>query len=142
MLPNLRIWRSMALMGLVLVVSLLFGSQSAQAGCGDYVLVNGMLMNGHQSLPGQPLLAAYEHLPAKSPCANGRCSRNDRPASLPPLPKLPSVFDQWGLLISEFEASDSVTGAGWLTETSVGAPIHRPGDLLRPPRIDGASARG
>ena len=125
-------WR-ITLTGVALLVFQVLGASTAEAGCGDYVLVNGHLATHHAQAFPQSGTTPAEDLPL-TPCQQGRCSRNDRPASLPLPTVIPLANDQWGTLLTKVSiVSCGENWSRWNLATKV-TPLHIADPLLRPPR--------
>lgn len=114
---------------------------SAQAGCGDYVVVTGSGANHSHSLIGVtdpahlPLsLSGSSHTPLRMPCQGPNCSnRRSLPPLAPPAPQRLAV-DQWAILPGDVatNASDEIVVP--VTDPSLGFAMSHFSRIFRPPR--------
>lgn len=117
---------------------------SAEASCGDYVMVTG---NGshHQdqgrSIGDSGTMAAHSHTmtsqsgrPAVPPCRGPHCSRRNSVPPLAPTTPLRLNVEQWAVLISDVPASSSDEIVLPVTDPSMGFATSLVSRIYRPPR--------
>ncbi|VTR98718.1 hypothetical protein [Tuwongella immobilis] len=119
------------LTGLLLALAWLFWADPAQAGCGDYVHINGQPMHGPLHVDGDgPLPAA-----PMAPCHGPNCSKAPKPQQLPPSTMTPpSAPRDWGILMVDWSLGDPLAQS-WDRVESVGTSQSLPQDRDPPPRL-------
>lgn len=110
-----------------------FGSETAIAGCGDY-LMPPLAIAQHQTLPPELIASGFQRQHSERPCRGPNCHQTPRQESPQPLPVTIVVTDHWA-------CSPSGVGLG-LPEISLWVAVppllagrdfaHR---LDRPPRV-------
>lgn len=133
-----RFWRPAALAAATIWLCLAGTASTANASCGDYVLINGRMAGGHDAPRYESLFpkSSLPDSPAKhpAPCQGPMCSRGDLPG-LPtgPVPETKISLERWAYLGL---TPTTLLGDSRLKIADGPAPhsILATGDVFRPPR--------
>jgi hypothetical protein len=118
-----------------LVASLSFATNSAHAGCGDYVIHGTAAATETRTAPALEAQAPAQPVHGRIPCRGPHCSAN-RPIPLaPPMTVTSYQIQEWACVAEGSAVPEGHSSSTWSMATSL-CRLRLSLDIFHPPRID------